>query len=119
MQNALSRLDLDKEKFRCFFDSNLSDNVLRCLEWKFEDDADKKRMRDSLRQLAETGFVPLMKINDPVAKVISLNNVGRVVKKSGIVVGLRTEVWEQTKFENGIVPSKQSMRLVIAERLKE
>ena len=119
MQNALSRLDLDKEKFRCFFDSNLSDNVLRCLKWKFEDDADKKRMRDTLRQLAETGFVPLMKINDPVAKVISLNNVGRVVKKSGIVVGLRTEVWEQTKFENGIVPSKQSMRLVIAERLEE
>ena len=77
------------------------------------------RMRDTLRQLAVTGFVSLGKIDDPVAKVISLNNVGGGVKKSGEVVGLSRQVWVQTEFEYSIVSSKQSMRLVIAKMLKE
>jgi hypothetical protein len=76
-------------------------------------------MRETLRQLAVTGFALLEDIDDPVAKVISVNNVGGVVKKSGIVVGLNRQVWQKTKFEYGIVPSKQSMRLVIAKMLDE
>ena len=119
IKEALSRLYLDKERFDYFFDSNLSSNVLKCLNWKFENEADKTRMRDTLRQLAVTGFALLEDIDDPIAKVISANNVGGVVKKSGIVVGLNRQVWQQTEFKYGIVPSKQSMRLVIAEILKE
>jgi hypothetical protein len=119
MKEVLSRLHLEKETFRQLFDSNLSDDVRDCLEWKFEKDEDDMRMRDTLRQLAVTGFVPLKSIKDPVAKVISMNNVGGVVKSFAKVIGLRPDVWQQTKFENGIVPTKQSMRLVIAKILEE
>ena len=119
MKEALSRLHLEKERFDYFFDSNLSSNVQECLDWRFEKEEDNVRMRDTLRQLAVTGFVLLEKINDPIAKVISLNNVGGVVKKSGIVIGLNRQVWQKTIFEFGIVPSKQSMRLVIAKMLAE
>jgi hypothetical protein len=119
MKEALSRLHLKKESFYQFFDSNLSDNVIQCLKWKGEKEKDNMRMRDTLRQLAVTGLVPLEDINDPIAKVISVNNVGGVVKSYGEVIGLRAEVWQQTKFKNGIVPTKQSMRLIIAEILEE
>ena len=80
---------------------------------------DNMRMRDALRQLSVTGFVPLQNIDDTVAKVISENNVGGVVKSTANIIGLRPEVWQQTKFENGIVPATQSMRLVIAKMLEE
>eukprot|EP00596_Hydrurales_sp_CCMP1899_P003850 CAMPEP_0119037676 /NCGR_PEP_ID=MMETSP1177-20130426/6174_1 /TAXON_ID=2985 /ORGANISM="Ochromonas sp, Strain CCMP1899" /LENGTH=455 /DNA_ID=CAMNT_0006999277 /DNA_START=177 /DNA_END=1544 /DNA_ORIENTATION=- len=118
MMIALERLQLEKEEFNWFFDSNLSDDVQQCLECKFEKDEDNIRMRDTLRQLALTGFVPLKSIRDVIAMKISENNVGGVVKVAGTIVGLRKEVWEQTKFKNGIVPTKQSMRLVIAEVLE-
>jgi hypothetical protein len=119
IKEALSRLYLERESFDYLFDSNLTSNVQQCLDWRFEKEEDNVRMRETLRQLAVTGFVLLEKINDPIAKVISLNNVGGVVKKSGIVIGLNRQVWQGTKIKYGIVPSKQSMRLVIAESLEE
>ena len=115
---ALVRLHLKKELFQ-LMDSTLSDNVRMCLEWEGEKEGDKERMLDALRQLATTGFYPIEKPNDRIARVISENNVGGVVNSFGEVIGLRTEVWEKTEFENGIVPSKQSMRLAIAKVLKE
>jgi hypothetical protein len=119
MKEALSRLYLEKDSFYPFFDSNLGDDVIECLKWKGEKVEDNLRMRDTLRQLSVTGFVPLQDIDDSVAKVISMNNVGGVVKSFAKVIGLRQEVWQETKFKNGIVPTKQSMRLVIAEMLEE
>ena len=58
-------------------------------------------------------------INDPVAKVISVNNVGGVVLSSGEIVGLNPDVWKQTVFEFGIIPLKQFMLLIIAMILVE
>jgi hypothetical protein len=118
MMLAIERLQSRKHKFNWYFDSNLSDNVKRCLKWNFEKCEDNVRMRDTLRQLAITGFAPLDDINDPVAIKISENNVGGTVKKTGITIGLRDEVWLETKYENGIVPTKQAMRLVIAKLLE-
>ena len=88
MEDAISRLHSENEEFDNFFDSDFFSDVQRCLNWKFENEEDNVRMRDTLRQLSITGFVSLKEIDDPVAKVISLNNVGGVVKKSGVVVGL-------------------------------
>ena len=118
IKQALNRLRFLKIKF-WFLDSSLSDDVLRCLNWKGEKVDDNMRMRDALRQLSVNGFVPLPNIDDTVAKVISENNVGGVVKSTANIIGLRPEVWQQTKFENGIVPATQSMRLVIAKMLEE
>ena len=118
LEDALSRLYMEKEKFRQYFDSNLSSNVHECLQWKFDKEEDNVRMREVLQQLSITGFVPLKNRGDPIAKVISANNVGGVVLSSGEIIGLRDEVFYQKDFEFGIVPSKQSMRLLIAEILK-
>ena len=117
MEEALSRLHEQKERFDYFFDSLYSDHVQQCLKWKFEKQEDTVRMTDTLRQLAITGFVPLKDIHDPIAKVICKNDVGVVVKSYGKVIGLRPEVWQQTEFKNGIVPATQLMRLVIAKML--
>ena len=115
---ALTRLSYDKEGF-WLMDSNLSDEVRLCLKWKGESEGDRDRMRDALRQLATTGFYPIEERTDPVARVISENNVGGVVKYFSSIIGLRPDVWKSTKLKNGIVPSKQAMRLAIAEVLEE
>ena len=115
---ALSRLCTDKERF-WVLDSSLSGNVQNCLHWKGEKEGDKERMADVLRQLAIVGFYPIEHPLDPITKVISENNVGGVVKLSAKTIGLRREGWKNTEFENGIIPSKQSMRLAIAEVLKK
>ena len=120
MVDAISRLYSDKEGFNYLYDSHLSIGVQNCLDWKFKNNKDKMIMRDKLRQLAVCGFVPLKSINDPVAKVISANNVGGVIVKSGVVIGLNKNVWKgNTDIELGIIPSQQSIRLAIAKTLKE
>jgi hypothetical protein len=48
-------------------------------------------------------------------QVISGNNVGGVVQRNALVVGLPKEVWGSAKY--GLVPATQSMRLAIAEEL--
>lgn len=112
---ALICLQMDMEDFD-LVDSDLQDKVRRCLQWQGEKKDDPIRMRESLRQLARTGFFPLENVDDPLAKVLSENNVGGVVRRSAKIIGLRREVWQEA--DNGIVPVKQSMRLTIANVLE-
>ena len=74
-------------------------------------------MRETLRQLAIKGFVPLVDIEDPVTNVINEYNVRGVIGKSSKTVGLSRQVWKGNACVYGIVVSKQSMRLVIAKIL--
>jgi len=108
---ALMRLREMKEDFYSF-DANLSANIAKC----FKDKIEKKDMIVALQQLAESGFVPLQDRDDPIAEVISKNNVGGVVAKSALNVGLPKSVWE-SKCEFGLVPTSQSTRLLIAKYL--
>ena len=55
---ALKRLSRDKKYF-CAFDSNLSSKVINCLNWKGNQDGDREKMVQALRQLAVTGFYPI------------------------------------------------------------
>ena len=71
-----------------------------------------------MRELAVSGFYPLEDYLDPIAEAISQNNVGGVIKKFSITIGLRRNVWKKTEFKSGLIPSKQSMRLAIAEYLE-
>jgi hypothetical protein len=48
-------------------------------------------------------------------QVLSLNNVGGVVKQGSLVVGLSEEAWGDAEY--GLVPATQSMRLAIAKQL--
>ena len=109
---ALMRLRRMKEDFY-LVDANLSANIDMCFEGE---NFDKEETKNYLRQLAESGFVPLKKRNDPIAEVISKNNVGGVVELSALNVGLPDTVWDRgCKF--GLVPASQSTRLLIAEYL--
>ena len=91
-----------------------ADSVLECLAF----DGDKRHMRELLTQIAEKGFAPLRSKKDPEAEVISKNNVGGVVQfEKATVIGLPTAVHRDHKM--GLIPSKQSIRLVIAEVLEE
>jgi hypothetical protein len=101
------------EKFEAY-DPFMTSNVQKCLKWK---NGDKKLMVSALKQLANTGFYPLKEYDDPLAEKISEYNVGGVVKRNSLIVGLNENVWKKTHCKYGIVPSKQSMRLVIAEVL--
>jgi hypothetical protein len=48
-------------------------------------------------------------------QVISRNNVGGVVQRKALVVGLPREAWGRDQY--GLVPATQAMRLAIAEEL--
>ena len=115
---ALVRLYEEKKNF-WVLDSSMSDKVIKCLKWKGGKEGDYEMMREVLQRLAVTGFCPIEDSDDPIAKVISANNVGGVVKRSSTIIGLASEVWDSTDCENGIVPSKQSMRLAIAKQLSK
>ena len=113
---ALIRLKNEREEFHAF-DSRTSNQVIECLHWKGNQDSDHLKMVEYLRQLAVTGFCPIEDSDDPIAKVISAHNVGGVVMRGAVIIGLPNEVWTSTDCEDGIVPSKQSVRLAIAEQL--
>ena len=48
-------------------------------------------------------------------QVISRNNVGGVVQRGSLAVGLPREAWGSDEY--GLVPATQAMRLAIAKRL--
>jgi hypothetical protein len=89
------------------------DDVLNCLKFG----GDKKRMRELLAQIAENGFAPINDKTDPVAEFISKHYVGGLVqRRHATVIGLPDDVWGEHMI--GLIPSKQSIRLVIAKVLE-
>jgi hypothetical protein len=108
---ALLSLRMEKEDF-VLFDGDLSANIANCFKSKIE----KEEMIRALRLLAQNGFVPLKERDDPIAEVLSLQNVGGVVKEIALNIGLPKTVWKDD-CEFGIVPASQSTRLIIAKYL--
>ena len=91
-----------------------ADSVLKCLKF----DGDKRRMRELLTQIAEKGFALISDKEDLEAEVISKYNVGGLVQfEKATVIGLPLSV--RGEHTMGLIPSKQSIRLVIAEVLEE
>ena len=91
-----------------------ANNVRKCLKYA----VDKPHMRELLTQIAEKGFAPIDDIEDSEAGIISKHNVGgQVQKERSKVIGFPDEVWG--KHTTGLIPSKQSIRLVIAKVLDD
>ena len=91
-----------------------ADGVLMCLEF----DGDKRHMRELLTQISENEFAPLRTKSDREAEVINKYDVGGLVQfERARVIGVPEDVSRGYKF--GLIPSKQSMRLVIAEVLAD
>lgn len=92
-------------------DASVYGCVIQCLK---VDATLLPQMIQVLRDLVETGFSSLDDPLDPVAEVISRNNIGGVIRKQATTIGLPRSVFK-TNF--GIVPSRQSTRLSIASVL--
>mmetsp|Transcript_11280 Transcript_11280/g.18944 ORF Transcript_11280/g.18944 Transcript_11280/m.18944 type:complete len:487 (-) Transcript_11280:289-1749(-) len=88
--------------------------ILRCFK---ELGKDQESLVHVLEQLAVTGFAGVLDREDPVAEVLSKNNVAGVVGRSSIVVGLPRDMWLGNEY--GLVPTSQTMRLRIAAKLYE
>jgi hypothetical protein len=108
---ALIRLRKSKEDFYPF-DSDLSGNIDSC----FDSGIDNKKLVKYLKKLSENGFAPIQKRDDAVAEVLSKHNVAGVVKKTSLNIGLPKSVWSD-RCKYGLVPYRQSTRLLIAECL--
>jgi hypothetical protein len=91
-----------------------ADSVQMCLDF----DGNKLRMRELLTQITVNGFAPITKKTDREAEVISKYNVGELVQfEKATVIGLPDAVWGKDKI--GLIPSKLSIRLVVAEVLED
>ena len=108
---ALMRLREMKSRFYPF-EATLSSNIAKC----FKKEVDKEILISTLKSLSETGFSPLVDIDESVAEVLSRHNVAGVVIKSSLNIGLPDSVWgDGCKY--GLVPTSQSTRLLIAKYL--
>ena len=84
-------------------------NVERCLsDW--QDDKETKRMVESLKIFAITGFVP-MKGEDNIGRILTRNNVAGFVSPTSSTYGINKA------FNGGMVPSTQTCRLDIVRVL--
>lgn len=108
--NAVSQLATRKEKFRAsgVWDASAPMDIAEALALTDGNDEDRKRMKETLIQLAQNGFVPLHDNNplhDPVARKISEKNIGGVVKEGSIIVGLPDTVWngERNDYDNNML----------------
>ena len=90
-----------------------ADGVMKCLRF----DGNIRHMRELLTQIAEKGFAPISDREDREAEVITKHDVGGLVQRElAKVIGLPHDVWVYEE-DLGLIPSKQSIRSVIAEVL--
>ena len=83
---------------------------------------DRARLEAALRALAVDGFFPLKERLDPVAELLSFNNVAGVVALTATFEGvpgvLQPSVWDaHPDVEWALIPSNQSTRLQLAKYL--
>ena len=75
-----------------------------------ENERTRKRIVPALKTLAETGFLEMKSI-DPIAKSIAKHNVGGFVPREAFAPSIPNELRDD---KDGVVPSSQMMRMVIA-----
>ena len=94
------------------FDSDLSARVVTCLNLSL-----KTKMPQVLQALATTGFCGIDDSENELVKIITECNVGGVVRSDCAVIGLNPDLWKSTGCCFGIVPTSQTMRLIILKVL--
>jgi hypothetical protein len=70
-----------------------------------------------LRNLAERGFAPVSDEEDSVAELLARQNVGGLVRSHATVVGTPHDVLTAGGAKQGMVPSSNFIRHMIAEEL--
>lgn len=117
MKNALYRLKLMKNTFRlrgAF--PTMASRIAACLE-------ETPGTRKLLSEMAEFGFASVEVSSLEAANKIAELDIGGVVTQDAIVLGVpNTSIWENADTETdiydyGVLPSSQTMRLVIGRHL--
>ena len=113
---ALDKLanNLDNFRFEEVAQKMMFKNIVKCVN----EAKNMKSMSRLLHEMAEKGFSEANPY-DPAVKLISLVNIGGVVKTSATVVGVPRDVLEANRAKHGIVPSTLFHRLAIAEALRK
>ena len=102
--------------FKVFINPELYACVDRCLDAVAGDDKGTARMITTLRTLGERGFCAVDKYEDPVVQHIGRCAVGGLINEDATLCGFDWAAHDgQWKF--GLVPTRQSMRLAIANVL--
>jgi len=114
--NAINELYLQKEIFEAgsVLGSSIFSNVSICLRAEYKEKP-MPGIQELLEEVARFGFASIPDEDDPRARIASEKNVLGVVDARAVVVGVPYNLREGKK--TGVVPSSQSMRLVIAETL--
>lgn len=89
-------------------------NVSECLDFR-KNSKDRQRMVSLLRKVAEFGFASIKNESDSRAKFGNQYNVLGVVDPRAVIIGVPREI--RVGVRSGVVPSSQSMRLIIASEL--
>jgi len=74
-------------------------------------------MPQVLQALATTGFYGIDDSENELVKIITECNVGGVVRSDCAVIGLNSDLLKSTGCCFGIVPTSQTIRLIILEVL--
>ena len=120
--NAIKDLHMHKDFNSDDFGlSDDSDAVSECIDRtkrvKPELNLSRCDMTKHLTELAKTGFSPLSKRDALEAQEISERNLGSVIQKGSLVLGFDKRLWNSHNSKFGLVPSRQSTRLAIAEKM--
>jgi len=111
--NAFDMLKSKREVFKAktVLGSSQFSNVDICVNSKID------RMKELLEEVAKVGFAPILNERDPRVEFASTHGVLGVVDPDAVVIDVPAEVREGKRC--GVVPSSQSMRLVIANVLED
>ena len=78
-----------------------------------EESGDGDRLLEILKGLAETGFVPLKRVDKSLSKILSEHNIAGVVTSKSVLIGYPESVWPED-LQQALIPHKQSTRISIA-----
>lgn len=82
-----------------------------------ESDLNLEGMGNMLEAIAQHGYAPFRKENDPRVELISKRNVGGVIARGTTAPGVPAEAW-QGNHDSLLVATNQAMRMLLSRHLK-
>jgi hypothetical protein len=111
VENAIARLCQEESEFKASsLLPVLTANIIECL------DSHMSSM-PLLDAMAKSGFAPIETPDSAVVDLIAKLNIGGVVNEESTICGLSETKWDGTTCGYALIPSSESVRLVIARTL--
>jgi hypothetical protein len=111
VKNAIAKLCQQESQFEASsLLPDLDANIIECLD-------SSMKSRPLLEAMAKSGFAPIETYKNAVVEMIAKFNIGGVVRKKATICGLSKTKWNGTECTYGLIPSSESVRLVIATTL--